>query len=57
MILDALKNKIAAFNPGKAMYQYTSFENGAFDNRLMIDGQLIVPKEILLETIQEIYPE
>lgn len=57
VILDALKNKVAAFNPGKAMYQYTSFENGAFDNRLMIDGQLVVPKEILLETIEEIYPE
>lgn len=57
VILDALKNKVAAFNPGKSMYQYTSFENGAFDNRLMIDGQLVVPKEILLETIEEIYPE
>lgn len=56
-VLNALKNKVAAFNPGKSMYQYTSIENGAFDNRLMIDGQLVVPKEILLETIQEIYPE
>ena len=47
----------SAFNAGESATKYGYLTGNSFDNRLLVDGQLIVSKSILKEVIEDTYPE